>query len=40
MHVLLQNIYKNYKNREVSITDFKEKCDQLINTKKCQLTGN
>ena len=40
MHVLLQNIYKNKKNRQVSLTDFKEKCDQLINTKKCQLTGN
>jgi hypothetical protein len=35
--------YKTFtkiKNRQVSLTDFKEKRDQLINTKKCQLTGN
>jgi len=38
MHVLLQNI-KKIKNRWVSLTDFKEKYDQLMNTIKCQLTG-
>ena len=34
------NTFTKIKHKEVSLTDSKIKCDQLINTKNCQFTGN
>jgi hypothetical protein len=34
------NTFAKIEHKKVSLTDSETKCDQLINTKNCQLTGN
>ena len=40
LYMYYYNTFAKIEHKKVSLTDSEAKCDQLINTKNCQLTGN